>query len=113
LVEWALGRWYEGPEPPRRLVEHVIEFTNDNPNANRGEWIRFARTLAAESYKLGWSRGYEYAERGDQFRDVDPETHADILDPGWRDRGAVRLEYDALDAVQAIDEIDVEDIYRR
>ena len=63
LIERLLGRYYEGPEPPRRLGQATRSFAKLHPGATVGEWVRFAETMAAESYRSGYIRGLEHRER--------------------------------------------------
>lgn len=94
-LERHLRRYYEGPEPPRRLVDHAFLFANECPKATRGDWIAFAIHLANEAYKSGWVRGYEASERGGvehpARRTPTPEDIADEMDPGWRNGPNVLL----------------------
>ena len=89
LVRRVVERWrrtyYEGPEPPARLGEMVVDFANHNPHATRQEWIEFGRFHAAECYRSGFTRGAEWAERdfGSRMPDVSPERIADAQDPDW------------------------------
>jgi hypothetical protein len=92
------ARYYEGPQPPRRLNEIVLVFANEHPTATRLEWITFAIEHARESYRTGWIRGMEYTERSPEeqeaIRNADPDAVADGLDPDWRWQPAVNLQYD-------------------
>lgn len=40
-----------------------MAFAAANPEATRGEWAEFAARLAANSYREGYARGFEWAER--------------------------------------------------
>lgn len=74
LAERFATRYYEGPEPPMRLAEQVVAFAVMNPEANRGEWARYATALAQSAYRSGYVRGLEWAERDLDKLDVgDPE----------------------------------------
>jgi len=64
-VERAGGRWYEGPEPPARLAQHVALFAENNPRATVSEWAAFAAEHAMNSYRAGWDRGYGWSARED------------------------------------------------
>lgn len=89
----ALGKFYEGPEPPRRLGELVLAFAEAHPKATRGEWARFAQLHAEEAYRQGYVRGYEYVEREEGFFEGKrPEELADQLDPDWRWRPGITLD---------------------
>jgi hypothetical protein len=75
LLERHLGRFYEGPEPPRRLAEMVLQFAELYPRATKQQWIEFAARHAIECYRTGYVRGYEWCERDLVRRDpaVEPE----------------------------------------
>jgi len=87
--------FYEGPHPPLRLQEMVIDFANSNPRATRKEWVAFAAGQAEEAYKAGYIRGLEYSERDETYRaqvkEV-PDQVADQLDPDWRWSPGIKLE---------------------
>jgi hypothetical protein len=88
LAERFAGRYYEGPAAPQRLAEMAVYFAQENPRATRKDWVVFAARLAEESYRSGYVRGVEYAEREERpawKRGVSPEDLADELDPSWRD----------------------------
>jgi len=82
-------RWrkafYDGPETPKRLPDMVLAFTVAYPRATKAEWIGFARKLADESYRSGWTRGFEWAERDLDRRDpvVDPEVLMENEGQDW------------------------------
>jgi hypothetical protein len=61
---WA-GVYNEGPEPPQRLAQHVVIFAQAHPRATVAEWAAFASNHAAESYRAGYARGYEWSARED------------------------------------------------
>jgi hypothetical protein len=92
-AEKFLDKYYEGPEPPQRISDLVIEFANLYPTATRSQWLRFATEHAREAYRAGYQRGYEYVERDPDFfrTDLPPDMIADMHDPDWRwrplDRG--------------------------
>ena len=78
LAERFATRYYEGPEPPDRLIEQVLAFAQAHPTANRGEWMGFAAALARSSYRSGYVRGLEWAERDlDKLDMGDPERLAE------------------------------------
>lgn len=91
-TEKILGKWEEGPEPPKRLREYVTVFANRYPNATRAEWLEAAASLAEEAYRNGFQRGYEHSERDALPREFSPEQLADQLDPDWRWAPEVDLE---------------------
>lgn len=84
-AEKVAGRYYEGPEPPARLLAQVGEFANLNPKATRAGWAEFARKLAAAAYRDGYQRGYEWAERDEEpvYKKLPPELYADQESPDW------------------------------
>lgn len=86
MAEKVIDRFYEGPEPPERLEAEVIAFANAFPNATRAQWVEFASQQSGESYRSGFMRGFENAEREPVDPSVDPDAIADLLDPTWRDR---------------------------
>jgi hypothetical protein len=69
LWQRARGTFYEGPEPPERLTRMAYEFTRVHQKATRSEWLVFAVKLAEESYRSGYMRGLEWAERDLDRRD--------------------------------------------
>jgi hypothetical protein len=62
-TEKLFGTFYDGPTPPKRLEQEVVQFMAMYPKATRTDWGNFAAVLAANSYESGYSRGYEWAER--------------------------------------------------
>lgn len=94
-VERWLGRWHEGVDFPARLGEEVAAFARLHPQATAEEWAWFARTWSAETYRVGFVRGYEHCERREDWRpDPLPEVVADHEAPGWRDSPPVELDAD-------------------
>lgn len=83
LVERLLGRYYEGPPPPRRLEEQVRLFAVYYPRATRAEWTEFATRIAATAYRDGFVRGYEWQERGWEGPRIDPEVLAEERSHDW------------------------------
>lgn len=94
IVKWfrnfrerVFGKYDDGPDPPERLAQMVIAFAQTTPQATRLDWTRFAIEHARESYRAGYTRGYEYTERDPDERAIlsqlDPETLATALDPNW------------------------------
>lgn len=93
-VEKWLGSFYEGPDPPKRLGEQVVAFANLRPLATRGDWIDFATNLAEECYRAGYLRGVEYTERDpEEPGGITPEEIADQIDPDWRWRPMIEVEF--------------------
>ncbi len=86
------GKWYEGPEPPARMGEMLLAWAEANPRATREEWLEVASRASAESYRSGYVRGYEHAERVPTTPSPTPDEVADAVDPGWREReGGISL----------------------
>lgn len=86
--------FYEGPIPPEhRLRKEALAFATLHPNALLAEWVEFATKLAIQSYREGWTRGYEYIERDKEpFReDLPPDVVADMIDRTWRESDPVAL----------------------
>lgn len=80
LLERMLGRFFEGPDAPERLEEHVELFRKLNPAASSREWASFATRLASTAYQDGYTRGFEWRERdidrAAQFNPAQLEQHA-------------------------------------
>ena len=72
FAERHARRYYEGPEPPRRLAQEVNSFAALHPRATQREWIEFARAQCEESYRSGYIRGFERNVRDLNFVDTDP-----------------------------------------
>lgn len=85
IYERVRGRFYDGPDPPRRLADMVVVFANMHPDATRAQWANFASLHAAECYRSGYVRGYEWCERDLDSRDpdVDPERLMEQMGHGW------------------------------
>jgi hypothetical protein len=63
LLERLLGRWHEGPRPPRRYQDAARAYRLMRPYAQAEQWEAFAVALAERAYREGWMRGFEWAER--------------------------------------------------
>jgi len=91
LYQRFRGTFYEGPDPPNRILEETVTFSQLYPDATRKQWIAFTVGLARFFYKAGYLRGFEWAERDiSKF----PEKSNPILkaaeeDPNW---GVMTLE---------------------
>lgn len=87
FVEKFFDEYYEGPSPPDRLRLEAQAYAAMNPNALISDWVDFAALLARQSWREGWVRGYENAERDPEpFRDdLPPDVVADMLDKTWRE----------------------------
>jgi len=87
-MEKIIGRYYEGPEPPAYIDRMVAQFAQDAPKATRAQWTAFALGLAQEAYRTGYTRGYEYTERTDDWHPaLPPDVIADMMDSTWKDDG--------------------------
>ncbi len=77
IYEKLRSMYYEGPEPPDRLAQIVVDFANSHPKANRKQWVAFAVAIAGDSYRDGYMRGLEWAERDLSRRDptIDPSEY--------------------------------------
>ncbi len=82
LERW-LGRYYEGPEPPPRLVQEVRLFAALHPHASPAEWKDFAARLAQNSYRDGFIRGEEWNERMWPGPSTEPELLAEAAPYNW------------------------------
>lgn len=89
--ETTRSRFYEGPEPPARIVRMVFLFARSHSVASRREWAEFAAILGQECYRTGYVRGAESAERWWRAPHPTPEEVADLEVPWWRDAGEVSL----------------------
>jgi hypothetical protein len=79
-----LGEYYEGPEPPARLAQHVALFAREHPRATVSEWAEFASSHAMSSYRAGWERGYQWSAREDMGPKVaESERVAEELEHAW------------------------------
>lgn len=93
IAEKIVDRYYEGPQPPERLTQEARAFAALCPNATISEWADFAASLAKQSWREGWVRGFEHAERDPQpYRDdLPPDVLMDLIDRNWRDSPPVAL----------------------
>jgi hypothetical protein len=62
-------KFYEGPEPPPRLLEELRIFRAYHPEATGEEWEDFTLEFARSAYRDGFVRGVEWRERG--WRELD------------------------------------------
>jgi len=83
LLERFLGRYHEGPEPPRRLAEEVRIFRHLFPLADARQWEELAVELAGRSYRDGFTRGFEWCERSWEGPAVEPERLAEAQAHDW------------------------------
>jgi hypothetical protein len=89
VLERLLGRYYEGPEPPARAGEVVLEFCRLYPRATRQQWIDFVVEHSRLMWREGYVRGFEWAERDPDLEGArEPEELMRVIDPtgGWLER---------------------------
>lgn len=93
FFEKRVGSFYEGPQPPERLIQEARAYAHLHPNATIVEWADFAANLAKQSWREGWTRGYEHVERDENpYRDdLPPDVVADLLDRSWRESDPIAL----------------------
>ncbi len=94
IADRIAKRLYEGPEPPRRLADEVRAFRRLYPDASGDEWEEFATTIAENSYRDGYVRGFEWTERDlDSKPKDDPDVLAEQMRHDWApsDNPDVRL----------------------
>jgi hypothetical protein len=83
LLERVTSSFYEVAAPPRRLAERVRLFQVYNANASPEQWVQFALTFGQNCYREGFTRGYEWQERGWPGPAVDPDHLAEIEAQDW------------------------------
>jgi hypothetical protein len=82
VVQKMAGTFYEGPIPPKRIVDAVEHFAHSKDALLLEEWVEFAAIHACEAYKTGYVRGVEYAERDNSNPD-NPELLAAEREQTW------------------------------
>lgn len=82
-IELATSRFYEGPRPPPRLVERIKIFQLYKPQATADDWRDFALQFAANCYREGFIRGYDWQERGWEGPAIEPERLREAMDHDW------------------------------
>lgn len=83
FIEKRAGTYYEGPTPPRRLAERVKMFQLYYPIATPEQWAEFALTFGANCYREGFTRGYDWSERGWEGPEMEPEQVAELQAHDW------------------------------
>jgi hypothetical protein len=84
FVERWLGSFDQGPEAPEEVRDIIVEFANMNPEATRREWVEFSERQAAEAYRVGWLRGYNFQEEEWSQPGRSPDDWALVhWGPGW------------------------------
>lgn len=76
LLERWLARYYEGIEPPARLLREPLIFRGLRADATADEWMEHAERLVTYAYRQGFVRGAEHAERSWPGPPVDPDLLA-------------------------------------
>lgn len=98
LVDKVAKRFYEGPEPPRRLAQAATAFAFFNEHSTTQEWIDFTTQLAEDAYREGYVRGLEHVER------QDPDPFAELEDERRHDWSWVDLAPDEQALQRIVDE---------
>jgi hypothetical protein len=83
LVEKWQQRYYEGPEAPPRLGEELRLWLALNPDATRETIAGYCQVLLDAAYRDGFTRGYDWTERGWDKSGEDPEAIAETLSQDW------------------------------
>ena len=83
VVDRIRKRYYEGPEAPVRLGQEVRLFVLHHPDATIEEWKAFAKRLAENSYRDGFTRGLEWNERLWPGPATEPELLAEMNRHDW------------------------------
>ncbi len=78
LIEKFLCRYYEGPDPPRRIAEELQVWLRINPDAERVVIEGYCALLLESAYREGFTRGYEWQERDWPGPAVAPEVLAEM-----------------------------------
>lgn len=81
-AEKEAGAYYDGPSPPLRYAEAVVQFAVTHVDATVGEWAAFASRLARRCYTEGYVRGYEWRER--QIDQLDAAARAQAIEEDTR-----------------------------
>lgn len=87
LLERLLGRFHEGPEPPKRITEQARLFRSlARETPTEDEWEAFTVELAEAAYRDGYLRGLYMLERSEfsparYERELEEQTLA--ADPKW------------------------------
>lgn len=84
VLEKAASKFYEGPEPPKRIWEQVRLFKMATRPDDIDAWEDFAVEFAQACYRDGWQRGFEWAERDLDARPKDdPDVLAEQIRHAW------------------------------
>lgn len=91
------GQWYEGPEPPPRLVEEVVIFRLLYPDASQARWQAFVDSAVRNAYRDGFVRGFQWNERDwDGKPTEDAERIAELMAHDWSLADQTGPRYDLL-----------------
>lgn len=106
LAEQYVDRFYEGLQAPPRIAATILEFKRSHPNATPDQWEAFATAFAGRSWREGFVRGFENAERDpklrDQWKRLPPDAIADREHPDWRESPAFDPERSPEEAVDEV-----------
>lgn len=83
LIDRFRDSFYEGPDPPARLAERVRLFRLYYPKATAEQWASFALQFGSNCYREGFTRGFEWCERGWEGPAIPPEQAAEMLAQDW------------------------------
>jgi len=83
ILHKLLGRYYEGPRPPPRLVEEFRLWENLNDTCARETLVGYAAFLINQAYRDGFVRGYEWQERGWEGPAIEPEQLIEAETQDW------------------------------
>lgn len=82
-LEKLTERYYEGPEAPPRLRDEVLLFRAMYPGLTTEDVVMFACAAVDDAYRQGFTRGYEWRERGLLEVDNIAERIADESAHAW------------------------------
>jgi hypothetical protein len=86
LIRWLeklLDRYYEGPEPPRRLAEEWRVWLALQQQPDIQMVNGYVGCLLEAAYRDGFVRGYDWQERGWKGPSMDPEVLAEMQSHDW------------------------------
>ena len=84
LQQKRRNTYYEGPKAPVRIREEIRLFSIANIGATPEEWAKFTESIACHSYEDGFTRGYEWLQRGwDRKPDATLERVAEAERHDW------------------------------
>lgn len=83
LIEKFLGRYYEGASTPPRIGEEWRVWLALHPDADRHVIEGYVGLLLEAAYRDGFTRGYEWQERGWEGPAVEPERLVEAAEHDW------------------------------